>query len=292
VAGKALIEAIEQQDFLDKSSEAIQPAVSNVFKAAGSSGQEVKNFLHGTWLGHPLHPPLTDVPLGAWTTALALDAVKAVTGRREFGRGADIAVAVGVVGAVAAAVTGVTDWSATNGRARKMGLAHGLLNLSATCLYITSMLLRPRKKFRRAGIRFSLLGYLVSGFAAYIGGHLVYGEKIGVNHAAQDLPKEFVPVLPEAELHEGGMKSADANGTQVCVVRRGGKIYALANLCSHLGGPLSEGILEGDIVGCPWHGSRFSICDGKVVDGPATFPQPKLETRIWNGQIEVRAPRG
>jgi nitrite reductase/ring-hydroxylating ferredoxin subunit len=134
-----------------------------------------------------------------------------------------------------------------------------------------------------------LLGYLVSSFAAYIGGHLVYGEKVGVNHAAQDLPKEFVPVLPEAELHEGKMRSVHANGTQILLVRRGEEIHALANLCSHLGGPLSEGILQGEVVQCPWHGSRFSICDGSVVDGPATFPQPNLETRVQDGQIEVRA---
>jgi nitrite reductase/ring-hydroxylating ferredoxin subunit len=173
-----------------------------------------------------------------------------------------------------------------------MGMAHGFLNLSATFLYAISLFLRPRKKFRPAGIRFALLGYAVSSLAAYVGGHLVFGEKIGVNHAAQDLPKEFVPVLAEAELHEGEMKSADANGTPVLLVKRGGEIFALTNICSHLGGPLAEGTLDGDVVQCPWHGSRFSICDGSVVDGPATFPQPGFEARIQNGQIEVRAARG
>jgi nitrite reductase/ring-hydroxylating ferredoxin subunit/uncharacterized membrane protein len=292
VAGKALVEAIERQAFLDRAGEMIQPAVTNVFNAAGSSGQEVKNFLHGTWLGHPLHPPLTDVPMGAWTAALALDALDAISGRRRLGRAADIAIAVGLAGAFGAAVTGLTDWSATDSRARKLGLAHGLLNVSATFLYTISLFLRPRKKFRSTGIRFSLLGYAVSSLAAYIGGHLVFGEKIGVNHAAQDLPKEFVPVLAEAELHEGEMKSANANGTPVLLVKRGGEIFALTNICSHLGGPLAEGRLDGDVVQCPWHGSRFSICDGSVVDGPATFPQPNLETRVRDGKIEVRAARG
>lgn len=286
-----LLKAIEQQNFLDQASEVIQPAVTDVFKTAGASGQTVKNFLHGTWLGHPLHPVLTDVPIGSWTAAVALDAAEAISGRRKFGRGADIAIGVGLAGAVGAAVTGLTDWSATDGRARKMGLAHGLLNVSATFLYTVSLLLRRREKFRSSGIGFSLLGYAVSGFAAYIGGHLVFGEKIGVNHAAQELPKGFVPVLAEAELQEGEMKSADVSGTAVLLVRRGGKVYALTNICSHLGGPLSEGTLEGDIVRCPWHGSRFSICDGSVVDGPATFPQPNLEARVQNGQIEVRGVR-
>ena len=291
MTGEVLLKAIEQQDFLDQAGEVIQPAVTDVFKAAGPSGQAIKNFLHGTWLGHPLHPVLTDVPIGSWTAAVALDAAEAISGRREFGRGADIAIKVGLAGAVGAAVTGLTDWSATDSRARKMGLAHGLLNVSATLLYTVSLLLRRRQEFRRSGICLSLLGYAVSGFAAYIGGHLVFGEKIGVNHAAQDLPTEFVPVLAEAELQEGEMKGAEVNGTAVLLVRRGGKVYALTNICSHLGGPLSEGTLEGDIVRCPWHGSRFSICDGSVVDGPATFPQPNLEARVQNGQIEVRGVR-
>jgi hypothetical protein len=121
VAGKALVEAIERQDFLDHASEMIQPAVTNVFKAAGSSGQEIKNFLHGTWLGHPLHPPLTDVPMGAWTAALALDALEALSRRRGLGRGADIAIAVGLARAVGAAVTGLTDWSATDVARAKWG---------------------------------------------------------------------------------------------------------------------------------------------------------------------------
>jgi nitrite reductase/ring-hydroxylating ferredoxin subunit len=147
MASEALINVIERQDLLEQASEAIQPAVTNAFKAAGPAGQEVKNFLYGTWLGHPLHPVLTDVPMGAWT------------------------------------------------------------------------------------------------------------------------------------------------GVPVLLVRRGGEIHALAHTCSHLGGPLSKGKLEGEIVQCPWHGSRFSIKDGSVVDGPATFPQPCFETRVRDGQIEVRSTR-
>ena len=291
MTGKVLIKAIEQQDFLEKAAEVIQPAVTDVFKAAGSSGQKVKNALHGTWLGHPLHPALTAVPMGSWTAALALDALRAISGRREFGRGADAAIAVGLVGAVGSAVTGLTDWSATDARARKVGLAHGLLNASATFLYAISLLMRQRTESRPGGIRFALLGYAVSSIAAYIGGHLVFDEKIGVNHTAQELPKEFVPVLAEVELHEGEMKTADAKGVPVLLVRRRGEIYALTNTCSHLGGPLSEGKLEDFVVQCPWHGSRFSICDGQVVDGPATFPQPTFDVRVRDGQIEVRAAR-
>jgi nitrite reductase/ring-hydroxylating ferredoxin subunit/uncharacterized membrane protein len=292
MASEALINVIEQQDFLEQASDAIQPAVTNAFKSAGPTGQEVKNFLHGTWLGHPLHPVLTDVPLGAWTAALALDALEAISGRKEFGPGADAAVAVGLVGAVGSAVTGLTDWSDTSGRARKVGMAHGLLNVGATLLYTTSLVMRRRKKSRRAGLGFAMLGYAVSSAAAYLGGHLVYGEQIGVDHtAAQEMPKGFVAVLADSELNEGQMKKAEAEGVPVLLVRRGGEICAIAHTCSHQGGPLSEGKLEGDVVQCPWHGSRFSIKDGSVVDGPATFPQPCFETRVCEGQIEVRSTR-
>lgn len=289
MATEALIKVVEQQEALDQLSDQIQPLVRNAFKSAGPAGRELKNIFHGTWLGHPLHPVLTDVPLGAWTAALALDAMESISGRRELGAGADAAIAVGLVGAAGAAVTGLTDWSETDGRARKVGLLHGLLNVGATVLYTTSLVLR-RKQKRNAGVGFAMLGYAVSSASAYLGGHLVFSEQIGVNHAAaQEMPKEFVPVLSDAELREGEMKRADAGGVPVLLVRCEGDVCALAHTCSHLGGPLSEGKLEGDVVQCPWHGSRFNVRDGSVVDGPATFPQPRFETRVREGQIEVRS---
>jgi len=291
MASEALINVIERQDFLEQAGDAIQPAVSNAFKAAGPAGREVKNFLHGTWLGHPLHPALTDVPIGAWTAALALDAMESISGRKELGAGADVAIAVGLLGAAGSAVTGLTDWSETYGRARKVGLLHGLLNAGATVLYTTSLVMRRRKK-RSAGMGLAMLGYAVSSAAAYLGGHLVYGEQVGVDHtAAQEMPKEFVAVLPEGELGEGEMKKVEAGGVPVLLVRRNGEIHAIAHTCSHMGGPLSEGKLEGEVVQCPWHGSRFNVRDGSVVDGPATFPQPCFEARVREGQIEVRSAR-
>ena len=289
MAAEALMKVVDQQEALDRLSEQIQPLVQNAFKSAGPAGKELKNILHGTWLGHPLHPALTDVPLGAWTAALALDAMESISGRRELRAGADAAIAIGLVGAAGAAVTGLTDWSETNGRARKVGLLHGLLNVGATVLYSTSLVLR-RKQKRNAGMGFAMLGFAVSSASAYLGGHLVFSEQIGVNHAAaQEMPKEFVPALADTELREGEMKRADAGGVPVLLVRCEGEVCALAHTCSHLGGPLSEGKLEGDVVQCPWHGSRFNVRDGSVVDGPATFPQPRFETRVREGQIEVRS---
>jgi nitrite reductase/ring-hydroxylating ferredoxin subunit/uncharacterized membrane protein len=282
----AVLDRLSEVSSFDKSLESARAAVNKVLRP-----QAFKDLLHGTWLGHPLHPVLTDVPIGAWTAALALDAMESLSGRKELGAGADVAIAVGLLGAAGSAVTGLTDWSDTYGRARKVGLLHGLLNAGATALYTTSLVMRRRKK-RGAGLGFAMLGYAVSSAAAYLGGHLVYGEQVGVDHtAAQEMPKEFVAVLPEGELGEGEMKKVEAEGVPVLLVRRGGEIHAIAHTCSHMGGPLSEGKLEGDVVQCPWHGSRFNVRDGSVVDGPATFPQPCFEARVRDGQIEVRSNR-
>jgi nitrite reductase/ring-hydroxylating ferredoxin subunit len=104
-------------------------------------------------------------------------------------------------------------------------------------------------------------------------------------------PAEFVPVLPEAELPENELRQVLAHGMPVLLLRRGDQIAAIAGTCSHLGGPLVEGSLEDCSVVCPWHGSRFALDSGAVLHGPATFPQPCFETRVWDGQIEVRAAR-
>ncbi|MFN2452846.1 MAG: Rieske 2Fe-2S domain-containing protein [Pyrinomonadaceae bacterium] len=291
MAKEMAIELINKQDWLDKASEEIQPVVTNAFKAGGEAGQKVKNFLHGTWLGHPLHPVLTDVPVGAWTAALALDAMEAISGRKECGAGADAAIAVGLVGAVGAAVTGITDWSDVHGKSRKVGLMHGLLNMGGAALYTTSLVMRKRDS-RRAGVGFAMLGYMMTGAAAYLGGHLVYADQIGVDHTAdKKYTQEFVAVLADADLPENKLTRVEAKGLPVLLVRQHGEIRAIAETCSHLGGPLAEGQLEGDSVRCPWHGSRFALKDGSVIDGPATHPQPCFETRIVNGQIEVRATK-
>ena len=286
------IQAVDRQHWLEPLADRLQLALTNAFETAGPAGQEIANALHGRWLGHPLHPVLTDIPIGSWTAAAVLDALEQVTGNRALGRGADAAIGLGIIGGLGAAATGLTDWRHTDGRARRLGLAHGLLNTGALALYTTSMILRGLKA-RRAGRGVAALGYVVANAAAYLGGHLVFGEQVGVDHtAAQAPPREFVPVLHEAELPENQLRQVMANGMPVLLWRRGSRIYAIAATCSHLGGPLAEGKLEDHSVVCPWHGSRFALDSGQVLDGPATFPQPCFETRVWDGQIEVRATRG
>lgn len=180
--GEAIARALDRQDWLGEASDALQPAIKECFEAGGEAGQAIKNFLHGKWLGHPLHPVLTDIPIGAWTVAFALDAMEIATGRKELAAGADAAIAVGLVGAVGAAITGMTDWSETDGRARKIGLTHGLLNLSAALLYGTSLAVRGRKS-RSARVGLSMLAYAVANASAYLGGHLVFNEGVAVSSA-------------------------------------------------------------------------------------------------------------
>jgi nitrite reductase/ring-hydroxylating ferredoxin subunit/uncharacterized membrane protein len=292
MASRELIEGIANQKWIETSAEPLQKAVRELF--AGDAGRELKNFLHGVWLGHPLHPVLTDVPVGAWTAALALDAFEGISGRKECGAAADFAIGVGLVGAVGSAVTGITDWSETDGSARKVAMLHGLLNLAAAGLYTTALIMRKQKGSRQSGVAMSMLGYAVAATSAYLGGHLVFGQQIGVDHTATadtNKPEKYTRVMPEADLKEEKPTRVLADGVAIVLVRRDKNIYALTETCPHLGGPLSEGKLVGDAIQCPWHMSELALEDGHVVNGPTTYPARCFDVRIRGGYIEVRAQR-
>ena len=279
---------IGEQKWLEPVETGLQKGVEGVFSAGGAVGKKAEDFLHGTWLGHPLHPAIVSVPLGAWTVAAVLDVSDAMQGNDHFARAADAAIGIGLIGAAASAVSGLTDWHKTDGRARRVGIVHGMLNLTATGLYIASWVLRKRRE-REAARVCGWLGFAVSGVAGYLGGELVYSEKIGVDHADRTpLQDGFISLMPEADLEENTPHLVEVRGVKVVLVRQSGKIFALQNTCSHLGGPLVEGKVEGDGIRCPWHGSCFALEDGKVQEGPATYPQPTYEVRIINGNVELR----
>lgn len=289
---ESAIDALVSPAWLGRAADAVGDAVKKVYSDRGDAGLRVKSILNGVWMGHPLHPALTDVPLGAWTAAVALDAAAAATGRADFEPGARAAIGVGLAGAVAAAVAGITDWSDTDGRSRRVGFVHGALNLTATTLFAASFARRRAGRDGRGRVC-ALLGYTIALGAAYLGGDLVYGRQIGVDHAAgQEIGDEFAPVLASAELGDGEMKKVMVGGTAVLLARNGGRLCAMADTCSHLGGPLSEGELKDGSVVCPWHGSRFALDDGRVLNGPATHAQPCFEARVTRGQIELRMPKG
>jgi nitrite reductase/ring-hydroxylating ferredoxin subunit/uncharacterized membrane protein len=289
VFGLRIVDAVARQGWLGRLSEGVQQVVRNVFEAGGPAGQQAADILHGTPLGHPLHPALTDIPVGAWTAALALDALDALGGRRDLAPGADVAIGVGLAGALAAAPTGLTDWKELDTKPLRIGLVHGMLNLGATALYGASLVLR-KNGARAQGRTCAFAGYTLMLTAAYLGGDLVYRDQIGVSHANPVwTPLTWTAALPEAELREGEPRRVTIGDRRIVLIRQHGQIYALEAACSHLGGPLEDGHLEDGCIVCPWHGSRFELATGEPVDGPATIPQPCFETRVRDGRIEVRA---
>jgi nitrite reductase/ring-hydroxylating ferredoxin subunit/uncharacterized membrane protein len=235
-----------------------------------------------------LHVILTDIPVGCWSAALLFDILHISTGQREWRTAADASIALGLAGAIGAAVTGAADWQAIDPPARRIGLVHGVMNTVGAGLFAASLLMR-RREARTAARVLSAIGTAVVMTSARLGGHLVYNERIGIDHTRdRALPSEFLAVLAEPELAEGGMRRVEVQGTPILLARRNGHVFALAETCSHLGGPLAEGELGEDSVQCPWHGSCFALEDGRVLNGPAVHPQPALEVRVRNGRIEVR----
>ena len=283
-----VVARVIDQPRLDAIATPLSGAVRSAYESAGPAGQQAKNAMHGVWLGHPLHPVFTDLPLGAWTTGLVLDAVAAANRDRTMERAADVAIAVGLAGAAGAAITGLTDWSETSGHARRTGLVHGVLNIAATTLYATAYLLRKNGS-RTSGQTCALAGYSIAIGAAWFGGDLVYGQRIGVTHAAIEAPEDFTAVAHSTDVPDNSMKRVRKNDADLLVARQHGRVCALSHPCAHLGGPLSEGTLKDGSVVCPWHGSEFGLDDGHVITGPATQAQPCLDVRERGGQIEVKA---
>ncbi len=271
--------------------ERIQKRIDAALYAGGRpSAQKIRNFLNGTWLGEPLHVVLKDVPIGAWTVAMIFDVFDSIGSSREFALAAEASIAIGILGAVGAAATGVADWSDVDPPAPKMGLLHGVLNVAATALFTTSLLLRRNKK-TAAGRVAAALGYALMTYSAHLGGKMVYKHRVGVDRTdGLAFPENFTSVLSASQLPDDRPTRAMHNGVPILLVRRGQRLFAMAETCSHFGGPLSEGKLVDGRIECPYHASRFALEDGRVINGPAVHPQPCLEVHIREGQIEIRKP--
>jgi nitrite reductase/ring-hydroxylating ferredoxin subunit/uncharacterized membrane protein len=276
---REIVRRLERFEALDRIARPVAGSIAGVVRP-----RVVRNLLSGVYLGHPLHPMATDVPIGAWGMAGLLDAI----GARAAEPAADLLVTVGTVAAVPTAASGLHDWSDTAGPARRVGLVHATANTVALSLYLASLLARGRGS-RRAGkmLGFSGLGVLLVG--GYLGGHLSYVKGVNVNRTAwEEGPREWVPTLADTELADGDHRRVDVEGVPVVLYRTAGRVHALAATCSHMGGPLDEGTIDDGCVSCPWHGSMFRFSDGSVVRGPASVPQPRYETQARAGLIEVR----
>jgi nitrite reductase/ring-hydroxylating ferredoxin subunit/uncharacterized membrane protein len=271
---------------LDTWAKALQEPLGSAVRASGPLGQKLKDFLHGVWLGHSLHPPLTDVPLGAWTAGAVFDLV-------GLDEAADASFALGSLAAVPTAMAGTADWLEITDEQRRIGFVHGLLNATALGLIVCSLGARASSR-RGLGVGLSTLGYGLAAVSGWLGGELVYVLGTGVSRAAFEPPATDFQVaadlesLPDGALAPAHIRVGDQDVTLV-LLRRGDAVMALSGTCTHAGGPLSEGqLVDGDCVECPWHHSQFNMRDGRVRQGPATVPQPAFETRIQNGKVEVR----
>ncbi len=274
-----IVEKIEQTDALDQ----IGDALSQVVKSATES-DAVKQALSGGWLGHQLHPMLTDVPLGAWLSATALD----VLGNKHDGVAARRLVGIGILASLPTAATGASDWVDTYGGEKRIGVAHALGNSAALVLQFCSYRARRRGK-RGRGALLSMAGLGAALSSAYLGGHLSFVLGVGVNHTAfQYGTSEWTDAVAEADLVDDRPVRAEVDGVPVMVVRHQGAIRALSATCSHAGGPLDEGDIEAGCVVCPWHQSKFGLRDGLPRRGPAAVGQPVWQTRVVGGRVEVR----
>jgi nitrite reductase/ring-hydroxylating ferredoxin subunit/uncharacterized membrane protein len=282
-----------RQPALERFSDGLQHAIQVVIGARSKPPRLFRSLLNGTLLGHPLHPAITDIPIGAWVLAAIFDVIWLIAPASSVwaAQGAFVTVIVGLIGAVLAAVTGLADWSDTYGGERRVGLYHAGLNVLAVVLYLVSFLLRLPEGARENVVAAILgfLGLIAVLAAAYFGGDLVFVKGTNVNHTAWEAGTEgYEAVMPFTEVAENKLYRVMAGGVPVVLLRQGMQLYAISATCSHAGGPLDEGTLTGDVVECPWHGSRFCMRDGRVLTGPATVAAPRYDVRVRNEQVEIK----
>lgn len=281
---------VRRQGWMEGWGDAIQGAVGSIYASLGAPGRALKTAMHGTTvLGHPLHPAITDVPIGAWTAGVVADYVAHFTNRIPTEAG-DVALIVGVLGGLLAGLTGYTDFHETFAQERRMALLHGLTNTVVLVLMVVSLALRwwAGDGAHPLAVALSTIGWVGVIFGGYVGGDVVFGKATMVNRTAfLDGFEGAVTVGQSTDFAEGVLTRADAGGMPVLMIRRGGRLFGMSNTCSHAGGPLNEGSFDGTVVTCPWHGSRFDVRNGKVRQGPATFAMPTLRVVEVDGTVTV-----
>jgi len=278
-----LADQIAELEPLDSVAEPIASTVRDLIP-----GGPVKDVLSGTWLGHALHPVMQLAPLGTWMSAVVLDLI----GGEDAEPAAELLLGTGLLASVPTFASGWSDYAdstVASGRVRRIGIVHAAANGTGALLFAGSLMAR-RKGSLGKGKLLALAGMGAVSAGGWLGGHLSYAEGIGVDNTVfEDYPGDWTPVLPASELREGEPRQVEVDGVPIMVVRDGGQVRALADRCSHRGGPLSNGEISDGCVTCPWHGSVFRLEDGSVERGPAAYPQPALDARESGGQVEVRA---
>jgi nitrite reductase/ring-hydroxylating ferredoxin subunit/uncharacterized membrane protein len=241
----------------------------------------VRNALSGVWLGHRLHPLLTDIAIGSFTSATLVDFVAP-----RHSKIARRLIAVGLLSAVPTAAAGLSDWLDVYDDGRRIGLVHAVGNSIGLYFYARSWRRRGSGKGRLS----ALVGMSVLSLSGYLGGHLSYVLGVGVDHTAfEPRIEEWTDVGESSEIVDGGHVVARVAGNEVLLVRDDGQLRALDNHCSHAGWALEPGKFEPGCVTCPMHGSRFDLKDGRVLRGPAASPQRRFQVRELDGRVEVRS---
>jgi nitrite reductase/ring-hydroxylating ferredoxin subunit len=258
----------------------------------GALPRPLRDFLHGTWLGHPLHPVLMHVPVGTWLSAGVLDLFPPL---RPAGT---VLIGTGVATAVPTALSGAADWSEQEIGVQRLGVLHAAANTVALGLYAGALVARTKGR-GTLGLLLSYAGLGVATGSAAIGGHMSYAQSSGVSHAspaAQALTSDWIDLGPLDDLPEGrpALRSGgiDDAAVPLTAVRRGARVDVFVGRCSHLSGPLHEGTVE-EVRGvsclvCPWHGSAFDLETGEARRGPAANRQDKLEVRMESGRVQAR----
>lgn len=275
-----LTKRVEEMEALDRFANLVQKVVSRIVPQESA----LKDLLSGTGLGRPLHPMLTDVVIGVWTSASLLD----ILGGKRAERAADQLVFIGNVATLPTIAAGLSDWAELWGAQQRVGSVHALGNATALSFQTLSFKARRSGKRKRARL-LSLTAMTIAGASAYLGGHLSFVKGVGVNQTAfEEWPQEWTPVIAEEDLVEGTLTPARADGVRIMLYKKGEQLYALSDRCSHRGCPLHLGQVDDLMLECSCHGSIFQLSDGEVVRGPATVPAPTYEVRCQDGKVEVR----
>lgn len=282
---RELLTKLEQAAGLDRVGDRVQRVVQGTLRS-----QRVRDALHGVWLGHPLHPAMVQVPVGAWISAAVVDLLP---GQR---RAATVLVGLGTVSALPAAVAGWNDWAALSRDQRRIGLVHAGANIVGLTLYAGSLAARLNGR-HGLGRALAYLGLSAAGGGAYLGGHLAYKQGAQVSQSVSDLhligdgwhPVGDLNSLPQREL-----VTREIDDVSVILYRHGDDVTVMLERCPHQSGPLGDGEvrqIDGHAcVVCPWHGSAFRLNGGEVVHGPAANDQVVLPTRVVSGRVEARLP--
>jgi nitrite reductase/ring-hydroxylating ferredoxin subunit/uncharacterized membrane protein len=249
----------------------------------------IKDLLHGRWLGHPLHAASTDLPIGLLLGTVILDLLGQVPA-------ADVILVATIVTMLLSALSGLADYSDTDGTALARATLHATLMVVALVLLIVSAVIRTGDPVDRTlPVALSLVALAIVLASAFVGGDVVYalGNMVS-RHAFRGAGTKWVrldtgAVIDLTLLPDGTPTKMRAGINDLVVVRLGDTVHALHAVCAHAGGPLAEGTVVDGCVECPWHASRFRLTDGLVRQGPSVYDQPSYDLRAAEGGgYEVR----